>query len=396
VLTIRALTILITLLLLFQPCFAGSGDSDSGPAQTPGVDKPAAGTLEAGADDSPPSVDSGTLPPSSPASGSETGAYVPPVLPPSIDSTTTNPLSTGGSGTASGNAGGVGASGGTVGDVSAGSSFKTSVQMVFSCAGKPGEITVSVYVENIGDARVEVFYLNGGERELVLSEEIVGTTSFGFTPEKVGGYEVRVHVGVEQSSAYFSVPMCSPGTEDVERAVSIRLKGERELALSKTVYYEGGFVKRFEVYKNVANGRETYTTDVRVTFVSDRDYSNASLFDSVPKSVVSNSALIEFAKKPSRFTHQGQVGFEWDLEKVREGDELGYTYTLPRSLSEGMIESFEAPKLICQSQPKGQEGSLLAASIAIAGFDLPVAYLAAAAALAVIGMAALLLMKGEG
>jgi hypothetical protein len=220
-------------------------------------------------------------------------------------------------------------------------------------------------------ALVEVYYL-GGTSEKVFSKEVESSASASFTPQKVGSYEVRVTVGVDQASSRFSVPLCSERTVNVTQVTTVRLSPERALLLSKTVGYPNGFVKKFEVWRERNNGAESYTTEITLTYSANQSFGNATVLDGVPKSVLASADQISFSKKPSRYGSAYGVDFEWDVKPLSSGQRLSYFYSFARPLTEQMIDSFPAPRLLYgQGAAREEQGSLLAASLVIAGIMVP-------------------------
>lgn len=282
--------------------------------------------------------------------------------------------------------GGDGGNGGSGGGSSnnGGGMYKTSTTASFSCAGKGGSVKIAYLVSGSPQAIIQIFYLGNGNREQVLFRTVTGTTGFDFSPDRAGSYEVRVSLGADQNSAYFTVPACSPGEAPVTQNVTVRLEPSVELILSKTVDYGNGFSKKFEVYRLNDGKTESYRTDIALSYLSQDNHNNATVADGVPKSVISSQGLITFAKRPSRFDNTKETGFEWDAASIANGERLAWSYSFSRPLTEQMISAFSAPRLIVAkvepvSGDSGGIGSMLAASIgAIAGLDATVFVLAIA------------------
>lgn len=266
-----------------------------------------------------------------------------------------------------------------------GSAFRTTTTLSFSCAGKPGAVTINYIVANAGTATVKIIYSSTGD--VVLSRTVSGTTSFDFTPEKEGSYEVRVKLGTDQSSAYFTVRSCGQPNANTTQTVTVSLAPKTELVLSKTITYPNGFVKKFEVWRTTENGAEKYNSQITLTYTGTKTIHNATVLDSVPKSVVSSISQISFDRRTSRTTATAtSLDLEWDASSIINGETVTYRYSFARALTSEMIGSFAPPKLLTgapgEATPSGQPGdigSLISASMAatVFGISLPLVVLAA-------------------
>ncbi|MCX6769586.1 MAG: Ig-like domain-containing protein, partial [Candidatus Micrarchaeota archaeon] len=274
------------------------------------------------------------------------------------------------------NNGNGGNSGTYAGSGNGGGSFKTSTVASFSCSGKSGSVKITYFVSGSPEATVEVIYL-GENDEKVLKKIVSGTSTFGFTPQKEGRYEVRVSLGVDQSSAYFTVPACTGENAFVQQNVTVQLQPKTEIILSKTIRYENGFTKKFEVYRTTDGSIERYNTEITLTYTGTKNLYNVTVLDSVPKSIVSGASQIAFGKSPTRTTSGDSIGFEWGARSIVNGEKVTYSYSFARPLTASMIDAFAVPSLLVKteipSSQGGQDiGSMISASIgALGGFSLP-------------------------
>jgi uncharacterized protein (AIM24 family) len=266
--------------------------------------------------------------------------------------------------------GGSGSGGGTG---SAGGSFKTATTVSFTCAGKIGDVKITVFDSNEDNVTVDIFYLGASVREKVFTKAIAGSTTLSFIPEKAGNYALHVSVGADQTSANFFVPHCGAQAANVTQNITVRLEPARELVFSKLVHYPGGFSKRFSVYKITDGQDEEFESYIVLYFnytgnETKRDF---DILDSVPSSVLARSSQIMFADKPSAMATEPR--FEWKVGAVSKGSRLSYAYSFSRPLTEQMIGLFEAPSIReAGAAEQGQGGGLLAASIGpIFGLTLP-------------------------
>ncbi|MCX6772241.1 MAG: Ig-like domain-containing protein, partial [Candidatus Micrarchaeota archaeon] len=129
------------------------------------------------------------------------------------------------SATSSGNgtSGGTGGNGGTG---NGGSSFASSSTVSYTCAGKPGTLTVQIFKSG-ATALAEIYYkegLSSQNSQKILSVDATNNQAIAFTPEKAGRYELRVTVGTDQRNADFSVMACTPFNENTPKNVSIQLQ----------------------------------------------------------------------------------------------------------------------------------------------------------------------------
>jgi hypothetical protein len=272
----------------------------------------------------------------------------------------------------SGGGGGSGSSGSN----NAGGAYKTATTVSFTCAGKLGEVKITVLDSKVRNATVDIFYL-GEPRIKVFAKVISGTTTVPFQPEKAGDYELHVSVGPDQQSARFYVPYCGPQAPNETQNITVRLEPSRELIFTKLVKYPGGFSKLFSVYKTTDGQSESFESSIVLYF----NYTgNATLYgfdilDSVPSSVVARTGQIAFADRPT--AAETEPRFEWHVDSIGRGGKLSYSYSFERPLTEQMIDLFEAPTLRAkpEQQPSAQQqdAGLLAASIGpIFGLKLPV------------------------
>ena len=267
---------------------------------------------------------------------------------------------------------------GGAGGGSAGGAYKTSTVASFTCAGRAATIKVTYLVSTELDATVDIYYL-GAKNAKVASKTLGGTGSFEFTPEKEGRYEVRVSLGVNQASAYFTVPSCTAGQPITEQNVTVSLKPGAERVLTKTVDYQNGFTKKFEVWRATdTSGTDRYRTDITLTYTGRNTVYNATVQDFLPKGVVASSSQVVFEKRPSSTGEtSGSLEFKWQLASVVKNERLTYKYSFARPLTEQMIDSFPPPQLLAGPAPIPQQGgtggvdSMLAAALSgLSGFNL--------------------------
>lgn len=270
---------------------------------------------------------------------------------------------------------GGGGGSGSGGSNNAGGAYKTATTVSFTCAGKIGEVKITVLDSKVTNATVDIFYL-GEPRIKVFTKGISGTTTVPFQPEKAGEYELHVSVGPDQQSARFFVPYCGPDMPNVTQNITVRLEPSRELIFTKLVKYPGGFSKLFSVYKTTDGQSESFESYITLYFnyTGNSTLYGFDILDSVPASVVAYTSQIEFADRPTLASPEPR--FEWRVGSIGKGGKLSYSYSFERPLTEQMIDLFEAPTLRTQSaqQASAQQGAgLLAASIGpIFGLKLPV------------------------
>ena len=244
-----------------------------------------------------------------------------------------------------------------------GGAFKTSTLASFTCAGKPGTVRITYLVNNQQSAVVEIYFI-GAANEKVMSKVVNGSDSFEFTPERAGKYEARVSLGKDQASAYFTVPACSENQANEQKNVTVNLLPKKELVLSKTVRYNNGFTKKFEVYRTTEGSSESYNSQITLVYESNFSVNYSTVVDFAPKTVLASVSQIEFETRPTRTTSGASLEFEWDVKTLANGERLTYKYSFARPLTEQIIDTFAAPKLIYSSTRKGQDnGSLFSAAL---------------------------------
>jgi hypothetical protein len=253
---------------------------------------------------------------------------------------------------------------GSTGSNNAGGAYKTAATVSFTCAGKIGEVKITVLDSKVTNATVDVFYL-GEPRIKVFTKGISGTTTVPFQPEKAGDYELHVTVGADQTTAGFFVPYCSQETVNVTQNITVRLEPVRELVFTKLVKYPGGFSKLFSVYKTTDGQSESFDSDITLYFnyTGNSTLYGFDILDSVPSSVVAHTGQIAFADRPT--VASSEPRFEWHVGSLGKGGKLSYSYSFGRPLTEQMISLFEAPTLRTSAQQPSaqQDAGLLAASI---------------------------------
>lgn len=277
---------------------------------------------------------------------------------------------------------------GSVGQNSGGAIFRTSTMVLVSCAGKPSEVKVTYYDSSAPSAVVDIFYIGAGAFTEVFSKTITGTATLPFTPEKSGDYEIHVSLGSDQATQGFSVQAC--GLQDAastREAVNVRLAPGRELVLSKTILYAGGFAKDFRVYRVTGEGPdEYYTTEIKLHYAygGSEPRQDFAISDSAPAAVVSKVGQISFNDYPDYFAPDPEVRFEWNVSKISKGEQISFSYSLSRPLTEQMIDSFAQPRAASIADraaashgpqpPADLAASLISAEI----FNIPLAYILAA------------------
>ena len=263
---------------------------------------------------------------------------------------------------------------GSGGSNNGGGSYKTATTVSFSCVGEAGTVKITVFDSKVKNATVDIFYL-GEPREKVFTQEIAGTTTIPFTPEKQGEYELHVSVGPDQTSARFFVPYCGPETQNVTQDITVRLEPRRELIFTKLVKYPGGFSKLFSVYKITDGASENFESVIVLYFnyTGDASIYGFDILDSVPTSVIARTSQISFASKPT--VAYSEPRFEWHVSSIGKNGKLSYSYSFERPLTEQMIDLFDAPSIRLAGEPvqATQDAGMLAASIGpIFGLDIPI------------------------
>ncbi len=281
-----------------------------------------------------------------------------------------------------------GGSGGGGGSNNGGGTFRTSTSISAACAGKPGTIKITYFDSSAPSATVEVYYRSGTGNQKVFSQTISSTTTLQFTPEKSGGYELHVSLGSDQATQGFSVQACGlQNASSTREVVNVRLAPGRELVLSKTILYAGGFAKDFRVYSVTGEGSdEYYTTEIKLHYAygGSEPRQDFAISDSAPTAVVSKVGQISFNDYPDYFAPDPEVRFEWNVSKISKGEQISFSYSLSRPLTEQMMDSFAPPRTASISDraaashgpqpPADLVASLVSAEI----FSIPLAYILAA------------------
>lgn len=172
----------------------------------------------------------------------------------------------------------------------------------------------------------------------------------------------------------------------------MQLQESRELLLSKTVDYSGGFSKEYKVYRITGGDSESYATEITLYYsYTGKEGSSLSITDSVPGSVISSSGQIAFESYPDRFDSLQDISFTWKA-KPSAGQTLRFVYSFPRLVTEQMIAKFAAPTADATQQPtpligipEGQstESGLFASLFTLGGVAIPlIAIIAGVAAIA--------------
>lgn len=274
-----------------------------------------------------------------------------------------------------------GGSGGGGSSNTGGASFSTATTVSTTCAGKEGSIKIAYLVPSAPSAIVNAYYTGDGGFKKVFSQAVSSTSTAAFTPPYVGTYELHVSLGVEQTTATFSVPACTgEGQPSVETTVN--LQESKELILSKSIDYGKGLSKEFKVYKTKTGSQDSYATEVTLTYSYDGPGTLPSLTitDSVPKSIVSSASQLSFAQTPDSFSSGEAVAFSWDESVISPGQKLRYLYSFNRLVTEQMASRFAAPKVSTGASPlpiisgigiSGGNGDLLASMADFAGVNMP-------------------------
>ncbi len=277
---------------------------------------------------------------------------------------------------------------GSAGQNSGGAIFRTSTTVAVSCAGKPSAVKVTYYDKSAPSAVVDIFYISAGAFTEVFSQPITGTATLPFTPEKAGDYELHVSLGSDQATQGFSVQECGPQNENSTReAVNLRLEPGRELVLSQTISYGGGFANDFLVYLVTGEGAGAYyATEIKLHYAygGNKPRQDFAISDSVPTAVVSKVGQISFNDYPDYFAPGPEVRFEWGVGKIKNGEPLSFSYSFARPLTEQMIGSFAPPRIAsiadraATSHGPQPQSDLAASFISTEIFNMPLAYILAA------------------
>jgi len=241
---------------------------------------------------------------------------------------------------------------------------------------------------------VEIFYINAGKTSNVFSQSVSGTSTLQFTAPNPGEYELHVSLGTDQSTASFSVPSCTPQTINTLQNITVNLAPLRELVLSRTVKYDGGFSKEFKVYKTTSGTDVEYSTEIALTYTNEASAlkQNITIADSVPRQVVSTTGQIMFDNYPSALESTLGPQFSWDVKSVQSGGQVRFSYRFSRAITDAMIDTFAAPRVLAPGQtirgtiPSGTSGgdllsasfNLFAANLSFGGVSLPISLLAVA------------------
>ncbi|MEM4633545.1 MAG: PKD domain-containing protein [Candidatus Anstonellaceae archaeon] len=303
---------------------------------------------------------------------------------------------TGGTGGAGGSSGGGGGSGGAT---------TATIKVSVACAGQPSTIDVRYYSQNAQASQLDIYRVNG-RYENVFSQSVSGTSTVSFTAPTEGQYELRLSIGKEQKTTTFQVSACAPQRANITQNFTISLTPTRELVFSKSLDYPKGFSKEFKVYRISSGSEESFSTEITLHYQNTENYTlqNATIIDSIPKSVVSSAQQIIFDTYPIEVLSEGQdLKFSWAIRSLPAGEKVRFSYRFNRAINEAMFEKFGAPATLqgqtlrgtieSQRQP---QADLLAANIAFAGFTLPLSLLAAALlGLILVGLILLFLFGGK-
>jgi hypothetical protein len=302
------------------------------------------------------------------------------------------PASNGTGTTPSGASTGGGAGGGSAG----GSTAVLVSSQTKACVGQPMEIGVKKTAKS-GTPTVEIVYKSGSKNERVLYQKAEQGSTIFFTPQNAGAYEIRVSLGADQRTADFKAELCGPSAQAQNVPLPrIELKEEQKLVFSKTVEYAGGFKKEFKTYEIGSSGE--YYTEIVLSYTNPGEaiYS-AAISDSIPREVLSSPEKISFQIEPSKMLLQPQITFTWVTSIPAKG-KVSYTYRINRAITSEMLSKFEAPSIEVRQAKKEQseQQNLLAASIELAGFSIPVIWLAfAVLGLVLVGAVALLVFGSK-
>ena len=288
-----------------------------------------------------------------------------------ISSTTPSNGGTGGSG------GGSGSGGGT-----AGGAYGIATKVAFTCAGEATKISVTYTIPSAPSALVDIYYVGGNSFSRVFSQNVSSTSTLSFVPEKSGPYELHVSVGTTQATSGFLVPDCGLPSANQTHEIAINLAGQRELVFSRTVIYPGGFSKTFNVYRTLNNGATDYSTDISLTYTNQgAAKQNVAIADSVPKGVISSPGSIIFQNSPTAIASTPEPIFSWNITRMPAGGNVSFAYRIDRPLTDQMIDTFDAPRVLAAGETiqvpasSSATSNLLAASIGFAGFTVPLSTL---------------------
>ena len=282
------------------------------------------------------------------------------------------------------------------GSSNGGSAFATSVSIDAPCAGQPGSLAVSYLKNDSSNATVKIIYLGDGNYQTVFSQAAPNNAEIQFTPPNFGDYIAVVTLGTEQRNTDFHVSSCPviPDAPGNPSNASVNVQAGTDLVFSKTVTYQNGFSRLFEVYRTVTSGNTTYyTTKVTISFKNNGTAAlqNFTVTDKVPL-VVAGANEITFESVPSKETSNGALRATWHVDSLAAGKTLKYTYSIGKQLaSDAQFGSFGAPGMAVPPTA-GNAGLVEDASgyitAAMASFSTMPALLYVAGGVVIIAMAA--------
>ncbi len=297
-------------------------------------------------------------------------------------------------------------SGGADGTVAG--TYRTTTKVVVTCAGDEGQVNVGYLTPGSPSALVEIFYVEGNTYSKVFSDNIGTTSSLPFVPEKAGTYELHMSIEGVQTASDFTVLSCGTDVKPSPRTITVSLSPQLELELSRRVAYAGGFAKVFNIYRvsSGENGTEaSYSTEITLIYTNTGGaMENLTIADSVPRAVLSNPDGITFQDQPSAVVSVPEPTFTWSISSIDAGATVSYSYRIERLLTNGMIDRFEAPRVLVAGEsiraPASPAGSALPGSdllaaffgygINVPGFSMPIStFIVAACGIVLLALAVL-------
>ena len=293
-------------------------------------------------------------------------------------------------------------SGGADGTVAG--TYRTTTKVVVTCAGDEGQVNVGYLTPGSPSALVEIFYVEGNTYSKVFSNNIGTTSSLPFVPEKAGLYELHMSIEGVQTASDFTVPSCGLNVKPSPRTITISLSPQLELELSRRVAYAGGFAKVFNVYRVSSRENATqvsYSTEITLFYTNvGAAKENITIADSVPRAVLSNPDGITFQDQPSMVVSVPETTFTWSIRSIAAGATASYSYRIERQLTDQMIDTFDAPRVLAAGETiqapasSSATSDLLAAffgyGISVPGFSMPIStFVMAACGIVLLALAAL-------
>lgn len=296
---------------------------------------------------------------------------------------------------------------GNSGSSNGGSAFATAISIDANCAGQPGSLTVTYLTNDSLDASVVIMHVDAdGNYNTVFSGVAPNNAEIPFTPQEFGDYIAIVTLDTEQRNTNFHVSNCPsvPDTPGNSPAPEPTVQAGTSLVLSKSVAYQNGFSRTFEVYKTVTSSGTTFhTTKVTIRFENNGSAAleNFNVTDRVPF-VVADADEVTFESVPSKEASNGALRATWHVASLAAGKALSYTYSIGKQLeTESQFGSFGAPAIAVPSN--GANGGLLgdmgnyisAAMVSLTGAPALLYAAGAAAVIAIVGAGAYMLVSSN-